>query len=210
MVIRRSDFIYKCIRAIGYPCFHLVYRLQIRGQDNIPRQGPGVLLPKHQFWTDIPIVGLAAWKPVSYIAKRELFAYAGVRHFLASLGGIPLDRGNPVKSLDSFRTMDRLLKDRDWIVVFPEGTYYPHAMGRGKYRLIQKILHFQNKAGSEGNPIPFVPIGIRYLERTFRTEVRVNIGRPLYSNAEENAEEFTGEILKEIARLSELKIEDRS
>jgi len=40
----------------------------------------------------------AAWRPVSYIAKQELFVYPGVRHFLAALGGIPLDRGNPVKT----------------------------------------------------------------------------------------------------------------
>ncbi len=203
--IGRSDFIYKCIRAFGYPFFHLVYRLQIRGQDHIPRQGPGIFVPKHQFWTDIPIVGLAAWKPVSYIAKQELFVHAGIRHFLTLLGGIPLDRGNPVKSLNSFRTMEKLLKEKDWIVLFPEGTYYPNVMGQGKHRLIQKILRFQNKSL---NAIPFVPIGIRYLERTFRTEVRVNIGPPLYSDAEEKAEEFTWEILKEIARLSALKIEN--
>ena len=88
----RNDFFYKFIRTIVYPCFHAIYRIRIQGQENIPPEGPGVLVPKHQFWTDIPIVALTAWRPVNYIAKQELFTYWGVRHFLSLLGAIPLDR----------------------------------------------------------------------------------------------------------------------
>jgi 1-acyl-sn-glycerol-3-phosphate acyltransferase len=203
--IRRSNFFYKFIRGIGYPCFHAVYGIRIQGRENLPREGPGILVPKHQFWTDIPIVALAAWRPVSYIAKHELFVYPGVRHFLSSLGGIPLDRGNPVRTLGSFREMERLMKEREFIVLFAEGTYYPNTMGRGKHRLIERILRFQERMGWEENrPIPFVPIGIRYREETPRTEVKVKIGPPLFSREGSEAEGFTQQILDEVAKLSGL------
>jgi 1-acyl-sn-glycerol-3-phosphate acyltransferase len=206
MTIRRRNFFYKLIRGIYHPCFRVIYRIQIAGRENIPSAGPGILLPKHQFWTDIPIVASAAWRPVSYIAKQELFVYPGIRHFLTALGGIPLDRGNPVKTLDSFRQLERLLIEKEFIVLFPEGTYYPNSMGRGKHRLIERILRVQEKMGwREDQAIPFIPMGIRYREKRMRTEIQVKIGRPLFADGKTDAEEFTRAIVQEIAKLSGLQ-----
>ncbi len=183
----------------------LIYRIQVQGRENIPAEGPGVLLPKHQYWTDIPVVGLAAWRPVSYIAKQELFVYPGVRHFLGALGGIPLDRANPVKTLDSFRHLERLLREKEFVVIFPEGTYYPRSMGRGKHRLIERILRFQEKMKWEGQQaLPFIPMGIQYREKRVRSEIRVKIGSPLYADRKTEAQEFTQVIVEEIAGLSGL------
>lgn len=183
----------------------MIYRIQVQGKENIPTEGPGVLLPKHQYWTDIPIVGVAAWRPVSYIAKQELFVYPGVRHFLRGLGGIPLDRANPVKTLDSFRHLERLLLGKEFVVIFPEGTYYPGSMGRGKHRLIESILRFQERMKGEGKQaLPFIPMGIHYQEKKVRPEVRVKIGPPLFAHGKTEAQEFTRVIVGEIARLSGL------
>jgi 1-acyl-sn-glycerol-3-phosphate acyltransferase len=205
VTIRRSNLLYELIRTVCYPCFHSIYRIRVEGRENIPAEGPGILLPKHQYWTDIPIVALAAWRPVSYVAKQELFVYPGVRQFITALGGIPLDRVNPVKTLDSFRHLERILQDGEFVVIFPEGTYYPHSMGRGKHRLIERILRFQEKKGGQGaRTIPFIPMGIRYLEEKVRTEIRVKIGRPIYADGKTEAQEFTQAIVGEIARLSGL------
>jgi len=206
VTIRRSNLLYKLVRTIGYPCFHSIYRICVEGREHIPAQGPGVLLPKHQYWTDIPIVGLAAWRPVSYVAKQELFVYPGVRRFITALGGIPLDRVNPVKTLDYFRHLERILQGGEFVVIFPEGTYHPRSMGRGKHRLIERILRFQEKKGwPEARPIPFIPMGIGYLAKKARTEVRVKIGRPLFADRKTDPEGFTQAIVGEIARLSGLQ-----
>jgi 1-acyl-sn-glycerol-3-phosphate acyltransferase len=202
---RRMNLLYKSIRFLGWVCFSSVYRLKMEGRENLPPAGPVILLPKHQFWTDIPIVALAAWKPLNFIAKQELFVYPVVRHFLSSLGGVPINRLNPVKSLDSFHYVEQLLKKGEWIVLFPEGTYYPHAVGEGKHRFIQRILRVQKKMGWQGDQaIPFIPVGIRYDEKNYRTEVEVRIGQPIYSNGELEGQEFTRRIVAEIARLSGL------
>lgn len=200
---RRINLLYRFIRITGHLCFRSIYRLEVEGREHIPATGPGIILPKHQFWTDIPIVGLAVWQPLNFIAKQELFVYPGVKHFLSFLGGVPIDRLNPLKSRDSFRYVEQLLQNGEWIVLFPEGTYYPHTMGRGKYRFIQRLLGFQEKMGWHGDrAIPFVPMGIHYDEKRLRTEVQVKIGRPLYAKGETEGQEFTRRILKEIAGLS--------
>jgi len=203
--LRRRNLLYKSIRFLGWVCFCSVYHLKVEGRENLPSAGPGILLPKHQFWTDIPIVALAAWKPLNFIAKQELFVYPVVRHFFSSLGGVPINRLNPVKSLDSFRYVEQLLKKRELIVLFPEGTYYPHAVGRGKHRFIERILRVQEKMGWRGDKaIPFIPVGIRYAEENFRAEVQVKIGQPIYSEGESEGQEFTSRIVAEIAKLSGL------
>jgi 1-acyl-sn-glycerol-3-phosphate acyltransferase len=185
--------------------FRIVYRVKIEGRENLPPKGPAMILPKHQFWSDIPIVGLALWRPASYIAKKELFLYPGIRHLITFLGGVPVDRLNPVKSLNSFRYVERLLKEGDFIILFPEGTYYPHHMGGGKHRFIRRILNFQGKMKGNGkNPIPFIPIGVQYVGKRFRDEINVKIGQSIFAGDETEALEFTKRIMDEIAGLSGL------
>lgn len=203
--LRRNNFFYKIIRIIGQVFFSFIYRLKVEGQERIPLKGPGIILPKHQFWTDIPLATLAAPKPLSFIAKQELFVNPVIRHFLTALGGVPVDRQKPLKSLDSFRYVEQLLKKGDFIVLFPEGTYYPHAIGGVKHRFIQHILRFEEKMGwNENHKIPFIPVGICYREKKFRTEVHVKIGQPIYSNGKMDGQEFTRRIINDIATLSGL------
>jgi len=203
--MRRSDSLYSLMRSIGYFILRIVYRLNIEGRENLPAEGPAIILPKHQFWSDVPIVGLALLKPASYIAKQELFAYPVIRHFITFLGGVPIDRLKPVKSLDSFRYVEHLLQKGDFIVLYPEGTYYPYCLGRGKHRFIQRLLAFQEKKSRQGQkPVPFVPMGIQYAERKFRTAVNVKIGKPLFAGAEGEALAFTSLIMEQIAKLSGL------
>ncbi len=206
--IRRANFIYRLVRIFGYVSFQAIYRLRVEGQGNIPSRGPCLILPKHQFWTDSPIVGWAVCRPLNYIAKQELFVYPGVRQFITLLGGIPVNRLHPIKSLDSFRYIDRLLKMGEYIVLFPEGTYYPHTMGEGKYRFIQRLLRFREEMGWHGpQAIPFVPVGISYDEKKFRTEIKVRIGQPLYAKEESDGKLFTLSLLQRIAELSGLNVQ---
>lgn len=191
----RSNLLYKFVRSIACICLHLFYNLKIEGQEKIPAHGPVIILPKHQFWTDIPLVSLAVPRPLNYIAKKELFIYPLIRHFLIALGGIPLDRQNPLKTINSLRYIEKLLKEKEFIVIFPEGTYYPYSMGRGKHRLIQHILHLQKK-------IPFIPMGLNYSPGWWRPKVKIKIGDPVYAPQEILAKVFTEALINEIAHLS--------
>jgi 1-acyl-sn-glycerol-3-phosphate acyltransferase len=203
--LRRSDFLHSLIRSVGYLVFRTLYRLEIEGRENIPTEGPAIILPKHQFWSDVPIVGIALWRPASYIAKQELFVYPIIRQFITLLGGVPIDRLKPVKSLASFRYVELLLQEGDFIVLYPEGTYYPRSMGRGKHRFIMRFLDFQKKNGrGKIKPLPFVPMGIQFGEGRFRSRVKVIFGKPLFAREGEEALRFTDRIMEQIAGLSGL------
>ena len=203
--LRRSNHLYGSIRGLGRLFFGIFYPMRVEGRENIPGHGPGILLPKHQFWTDIPIVALAAGRPVNFIAKQELFVYPGIRHFLTSMGGVPIDRQNPIRNLDTFRYVEQLLKRGEVIVLFPEGTYYRRSLGRGKSGFIQRILRFQEKMGwRENRAIPFIPMGIQYQRGRFRNEVQVRIGPPLFPLGQTEGMDFTRRIMVKIGELSGL------
>ncbi len=86
---------------------------------------------------------------LNYIAKAELFRIPCAKTFFWLLGGIPVDRERTTKTADSFRYILQLLRRREYVVLFPEGTYYPTEVGKGKSRLIQMILRWQGHRGTD-------------------------------------------------------------
>jgi 1-acyl-sn-glycerol-3-phosphate acyltransferase len=200
--MKRNFFVYITTRKMAQCVFTFFYRIEIETKTTLPDQGPMVILPKHQYWTDIPIISLA-FKPLLYfVAKKELFKYPLIRNYLSLAGGLPVDRKQSIRTLDSFKTMVSLLKAGGKIVIFPEGTYFRNGVGSGKSRLLQMILRFQSELGY---PIPFIPVGIRYGERSgWRRRVEVCIGSALFAERESDAIPLTHRAMEEISRLCQL------
>jgi 1-acyl-sn-glycerol-3-phosphate acyltransferase len=198
-VVKRNSFIYSLTKSVAQLVFSIFYQIETEEGEPASLNGPVVILPKHQYWTDIPIISLA-FKPLLYfVAKRELFEYPLVRNYLSLLGGLPVDRMQSIRTLDSFRYLFSLLKAGEKIVIFPEGTYFQGRVGSGKSRLIQMILRFQSELRY---PIPFVPVGIRYGKRNvWRRQVEVRIGQPLFAERESDAISLTQRVMEEISRL---------
>jgi len=203
---RRRRLLYGVMKLILPRWCNCLYHLDVYGTQHIPKQGCAIITPKHQYWTDIPLIGLTFYNiHLNYIAKKELFRFPLIRTFLTILGGIPLDRKAPIKSLDSFRHLNHLLRRKEKIVIFPEGTYYRGRIGKGKSRLIKMILKFQEEEHLP-DPIPFIPVGISYQKRRLRQKVKISIGEPLFAKGESEAEEFTQKIMYKIALLSNLDV----
>jgi len=200
--MRRNSFVYSATKKIAQLVFSMFYRIETEVKITLPDRGPMIILPKHQYWTDIPIISLAFKSLLYFIAKRELFKYPLIRDYLFLLGGLPVDRKQSIRTLDSFRTLVSLLRAGEKIVIFPEGTYFRNEMGSGKSRLLQMILRFQLELGYA---IPFIPVGIRYGERSgWRRRVDVCIGTPLFADKESDAIPLTHRAMEEISRLCRL------
>lgn len=202
--MRRNETLYIAARLFFRIYFLVCYRVHKHGQEHLPQAGPVILVPKHQRWTDIPLVGLSVPFACHYIAKSELFMMPILKQLITWLGGVPLNRLQPIKSRESFRYIEYLLRQRQAIVLFPEGTYFPNTMGPGKYRLIQKLLALQNKLQErdQGNLFPFFPVGIHYGKEYVRPAVQIIIGQPLFCRRSDEAKEFTEKIMANIAQLS--------
>ncbi|SPD74885.1 Acyltransferase [uncultured Desulfobacterium sp.] len=191
----RKDWLIRLSRIMAGAFFMPLFRLETEGVEHIPENGPFVLLPKHQRWEDVPIVGLATPRPLYFVAKNELFSNPFNAWFFRSLGGIPLNRQRPIESRQYLNAVVDQLMSGEGVVLFPEGTYFRERMGPGRTGLIRLIL-------TRFSP-PFIPIGLRYIRiGLMKTEVRVNFGRRVFSDTEEPVNIFVDRVMKEIARLS--------
>ncbi len=196
-MLERKERLCRVIRAFSRVSFSLFYRLEIEGDESLPREKAFILLPKHQCWQDIPIIGLATPRPLYYIAKHELFKNRFAAWFLKSLGGIPLNREQPLKSRGSIRAMIEFLENGEGVVVFPEGTYYKNKMGPGKTGMVRLFVSRLS--------FPLIPVGVNYSRRGFRVLVRVRFGKPIYPYVETAPNSILDRVMKKIALLSGLR-----
>lgn len=200
--MRRNSLVYSMTKKVAQLVFSLFYRIETEMEITLPDHGPMVILPKHQYWTDIPLISLTFNPHLYFVAKKELFHYPLIRDYLSLCGGVPVDRQKTIRTLDSFKTILSLLKTGERIVIFPEGTYFRNIVGAGKGRLLQMILKFQEELKQK---ISFVPVGIRYGERKgWRRRVEICIGSPLFAERESEAIALTERAMEEISRLSRL------
>lgn len=187
------------MRWLTQQSFQRYFRLQVEGLEHWPNGKAAILCPKHQRWEDVPIVGLTFPKPLYYVAKVELFHTVASRKLCEALGGIPLDRNRPQATLSTFRTLQSILRRREQIVLFPEGTYVPGEVGPGKYRFVQLLLRLQKHLPQAC--LPFVPMGITYTPEPPGYQVMVRIGPPVNATDPKKAEALTQEIMAAIDRL---------
>ena len=98
---RRRPLLLRVTKIAARSILSVFFRLRVEGLSHLPGRGGVVLLPKHQRWEDIPLLGLAVPRPLHYVAKQELFLNPLSRWLMTSLGGIPLNRKRPWKAGDS-------------------------------------------------------------------------------------------------------------
>jgi 1-acyl-sn-glycerol-3-phosphate acyltransferase len=198
-LVKRNSLVYSITKRTAQMVFSIFDNLEIERKETFPDHGPAIILPKHQYWMDIPIVSLSFSPLLYFVAKRELFKYPLIRHYLSLAGAIPVDRKQSIRTLDSFKNLLSLLRAGERIVIFPEGTYFREIVGSGKSRLLQMILRFQKELNCR---IPFIPVGIRYGKRMrWRRRVEICIGHPLYAEKESDATSLTHQVMEEISRL---------
>ena len=192
----RKQWVFVLTRAFAKVFVSLVFRIEIQGTEHLPAKKAFVLLPKHQRWMDIPLLSLATPRPLYYVARHDLFDGPLSRWLMTSLGGIPLNRQRPVESRDSLRKILALLQHGEGVAIFPEGTYYRKKMGPGRVGVVRMVL---SKAR-----IPFIPVGIQYSHKGWRSLVRIRFGKPICAAEGVAPRVFLDHMLSKIADLSNL------
>ncbi len=109
------------VTHIGYKAYlSLIYRLEIQGKENIPKNNAYIVAPNHISLLDPPMVAAVLNKPVAFMAKKELFKNPILRWWLNWLGAFAVDREK--LDVSTIRTV-LTIKKTDWVFgIFPQGT----------------------------------------------------------------------------------------
>ena len=97
-------------------------KLEVRGEENLPRDRPVIIASKHHSMWDI-LVFYALIKNPAFISKQELGWIPIAGTFLRKVGTIIVNRGAAAKALRTMVEETRsALENKRTIVIFPEGT----------------------------------------------------------------------------------------
>ncbi|WP_419865729.1 lysophospholipid acyltransferase family protein [Bacillus dakarensis] len=112
--------IYAFARSVVYGFMKPIYRMEVIGRENIPKEGGVLLCTNHIHNFDPPIVGITAPRPIHFMAKDELFSVPALGKLLPHLNAFPVKRG--MSDREALRKGLAILKEGKVLGLFPEGT----------------------------------------------------------------------------------------
>jgi 1-acyl-sn-glycerol-3-phosphate acyltransferase len=203
-----NRFVYTTATLISkYVLLPLYCRIEVRGQENIPMEGPLVIASNHLNDADPGIICTRIRRPIAFMAKIELFRVPLLAQFLRAFGSFPVRRGEA--DISTLRIANENLKLGRAVCIFPEGTR------EGAAEKLKEALPGAAIVALR-NDVPILPIAISgsgrmqmpgmFLRIDRRLKVTLTIGEPFHLpkperlNAEA-AKEGTRQIMERLAAL---------
>jgi 1-acyl-sn-glycerol-3-phosphate acyltransferase len=166
------------------PVLKLIFRPQVEGLDNVPREGAAILASNHLSFSDSIFMPLVVPRKVTFVAKAEYFTGKGIKGklkkmFFVGTGTIPVDRSGGRAAQAALDTQLRVLRSGELAGIYPEGTRSPDGrLYRGKTGVARLAL----ESGAPVIPVAMLnadevqPIG-KVMPKIMR--VRIRFGAPL-------------------------------
>lgn len=119
------------VRYVTMGVYKLFYNFHIEGTENIPQDRALVMASNHRSYADPVILTMPMKKPVTYMAKEELFKNKLFGWFITKLGAFPVKRGTG--DMQVIDDAVNILESGRHLVIFPEGTRSKDGkVGKGK------------------------------------------------------------------------------
>ena len=112
----------------GRLAFRLLLNLKVDGLENVPKDGPLLVIANHFSWFDAPLLTLCLPFQPAFMVASESQRFWFVRMFMRAFHGIPIWRGRvDRKALSAAITR---LKQGQAVAIFPEGGIDPRLAER--------------------------------------------------------------------------------
>lgn len=177
----RPIVLYNLLRPIGILICKVLFRLTVKGLENIPAEGKAVIAVNHSSYLDPVVVGTVVPRKIKWIILKSIYHLWWLKWLFVLTEMIP-ENGAIEKSLSE-------LKNDELLGIFPEGT-----------RSRNGALH----AGREGVAIlaikgaaPIIPCAIRGAFEAYPRDaifpkphpIKILIGTPLKFEPDEEPDE---------------------
>ncbi|MCM1577361.1 MAG: 1-acyl-sn-glycerol-3-phosphate acyltransferase [Ruminococcus sp.] len=151
--------------------YKVYYNFHIEGKENLTGKEGVIIASNHRSYADPVLLTMPMKKPVTYMAKEELFHNKLFGAFIRMLGAFPVKRGaGDMTIIDE--CCDRLAEGKN-VVIFPEGTRSKeNKVKRGK----NGIALIAARSGADVLPMGIVFEGEKL---HFRSKLTLRIGKPI-------------------------------
>jgi 1-acyl-sn-glycerol-3-phosphate acyltransferase len=142
------------IRFVVWILVNVFYRIRTTGRDNIPTEGPAIVVCNHISFMDALVLGGSIRRPVRFVMYYKIFQNPFLKFLFRTAKAIPIASAREDDALlqEAFDAIDRELEKGQIVGIFPEGAITQdgniHAFRGG----IEKII--------ERRPVPVIPVAI--------------------------------------------------
>lgn len=180
------------IRLLVWMLTNVLYRIKERGMENIPDEGPCLLVCNHVSYVDALLLGGAVRRPVRFVMAKPIYDLPLMNYIFRTGKAIPIDskERNPEIYQRAFERINEELADGQVVCIFPEG----------KLTLDGELAEF--KTGMEKivneNRVAVIPMALSglwgsffshkggpaltRLPKRFWSRVKLNVGEPVNAN----------------------------
>lgn len=156
----------------------MIFRLKVTGQEDIPQDGPFIIVANHSSLLDPVILGVSIRPKVIFVAAAYLFKIGWLGYMLRKFNSIPVQRENDIKAIKQSLI---ILQQGGILGIFPEG-----GVDRQKNNLPVRAgaAYLATKVG-----VPIVPIKIKGADKVLPrgakfirslNKIEVKIKKPIY------------------------------
>jgi 1-acyl-sn-glycerol-3-phosphate acyltransferase len=148
------------MRFMVWVLIHSVYRLEKRGLERIPEEGPAMLVCNHVSYVDALVVSAACRRPIRWVMYYKIFRIPLLSFFFRQVRAIPIAGAKEdAPMLDrAYVEIAEALRAGELVGLFPEGKLTSDGDVDGFRPGITRIL--------ERSPVPVVPLALSGLWRT--------------------------------------------
>jgi len=173
--------------------FKLFFRLKVTGQENIPQNGPFIIVANHSSLLDPIILGISIKPKIIFVAAAYLFEIGWLGYLLRKANSIPVQRENDIKAI---KQSLKILRQGGVLGIFPEG-----GIDRQKNNLPVRAgaAYLATKVG-----IPIVTIRIKGADKALPrgakfirslSKIEVEIKKPIYCSRQTHKDK---EVIKRV------------
>jgi len=149
--------------------FRLLYKVDIKGLENIPSDGGAILCSNHIHALDSVLYVTRIKRMVYAMGKEELFNTKFKNWFMYSMGVFPVKRDS-VASEEAVNVAVNHLQEGDLLAIFPEGTRNGLAKGVKPKKGVA-LIALRAK-------VPVIPMAMVGTFKQF-TKIKIRIGKPV-------------------------------
>lgn len=161
--------LFRIIRAVMRAFLFFVFRLEVSGRENLPKDKGVIVAINHRSNWDAVVLGATAPRPLGFMAKAELFKNKISAAFFKALGSFPVQRGKG--DIGAIKAALSRLRNNEVVAMFPEGTR------------VRKGENAEPKQGAvvlaSRAQVPIVPINISGKYK-WMSKITVTYGEPIY------------------------------
>jgi 1-acyl-sn-glycerol-3-phosphate acyltransferase len=200
----RERIAYALVRSLIRVALLLLARTTVRGRENIPREGAGIVVSNHIAAVDPAVLVAVLPRPIALMSKVEN-ARGVLKLFMPLVGAFTVRRGTADRR--ALRTAERVLEQGRLLCIFPEGTRSVSG-GLGSAYGGAALLALKSAA-------PIIPVAITGTPQLFRRRfpwigfprLTVTVGAALQARSLDGTVQradrarVTGELMERIAAL---------